>query len=165
VLAVLILAGAGCSGCDERADASPGDAAPPPPAPAPLASAAPAASSSASIEKGELRVLKAVFTSEVKNKEPAGALESAKPGQRVWAHLTVRNRGDAARTLTLVFKVGGAERSTVDLAIDPSWSFRTWGYVTLRKTDVGEVRFEVKDEGGVILSSGTLPIKAGEGAP
>jgi len=110
-------------------------------------------------------VLKSVFTSEVKNKEPADVLTSAKPGQRVWVHLTVRNRCAVTRTLSLVFQVGGAERSKVDLDIQPSWSFRTWGYVTLRTGDTGKVDLAVKDEGGAVLVASTLPIKADEPAP
>jgi hypothetical protein len=107
-------------------------------------------------------VLKSVFTSEVKSKEPADVLKSAKPGQRVWAHLTVRNRCDASRTLTLAFKVNGADRASVDLNVEPSWSFRTWGYVTLRKNDTGKVELEVRDEGGSVLSEGSLPVKGDE---
>ncbi len=160
-----LVALAGCSGCDERADASPGDAAPPSTPSAPIVRAAPSATGSSTPEKCELRVLKAVFTSEVKNKEPTDVLKSAKPGQRVWAHLTVRNRCDVLRTLSLTFRVGGAERSTVDLNIDPSWSFRSWGYVTLRKGDAGKLELEVKDEGGAVLVASSLPIKADDLPP
>jgi hypothetical protein len=156
-LAVL-LALAGCSGCDERADASPALDAAPPPAPPTSASAAP--SGSASAEKGEFKILKMVFTSEVKNKEPADKLESAQPGQRVWAHLTMRNRTGEPRQIALVFKVNGEQRSRVDLKIEPSWSYRTWGYSTLRAGDTtGEVVVEIRDEGGAVVSTARLPIK------
>jgi hypothetical protein len=160
VLAHLALA---CAGCDQRADASPAaDAAAPPPAPAPTARAAPSASGSAAAEKGEFKVLKAVFTSEVKNKEPTDNLKSAKPGQRAWVHLTLRNRGDAARTITLVFKVNGKERSTVDLKVEPSWSFRTWAYNTLRAGDKGELGLEIRDDAGATMTTLSIPIKAAD---
>jgi hypothetical protein len=146
--------------CDERASASTPDAAPPPPVasasasasarPAPSATAAPA---------GELKVLKLVLTSEVKKKEPVDKLDAAAPGQRVWAHVTVRNRTEATRPLALVFLVGGAERARVDLKADPSWSYRTWGYVTLRATDSGELTAEVRDEAGTVMERARLPIK------
>jgi hypothetical protein len=170
LLALLAFPALASLGCDRCADASPGDAGPPPSttssaAPAPSASGTtPSApgTSSASPEKGELRVLKAVFTSEVKNKEPSGTLKTARPGDRVWLHLTVRNRGDAARTITLVFKVNGKERSTVDLQVQSSWSFRTWGYSTLRKGDTGDLSADVKDEGGAVLTTLSIPIKPGD---
>jgi len=110
-------------------------------------------------------VLKSVFTSEVKNKEPADVLTSAKPGQRVWAHLTVRNRCPSSRSLVLSFQVGGADRSKVDLDIEPSWSYRTWGYVTLRKGDSGKVELAVKDEDGSVLVASSLPIKSDDPPP
>src|SRR5690348_8258918 len=41
---------------------------------------------------GTLELLKMTLTSGIKNKEPTDVLESARPGQRVWAHLSMRNR-------------------------------------------------------------------------
>ncbi len=161
--AVLLTLALASAGCDERAHAgspdAPPDAAPPPPPPS-AAAARPPPSASTAPDKDELRVLKLVFTSEVKNREPADVLKSAAPGQRVWAHLTVRNRGPAERTLTLVFKVNGKERSKVDLTVEPSWSFRTWGYTTLRAGDVGGLSVEVVDDSGARLITGGLPIRA-----
>jgi hypothetical protein len=77
----------------------------------------------------------------------------------------VRNRCPSSRSLALAFQVGGAERSKVDLDIEPSWSYRTWGYVTLRKGDTGKVELAVKDEDGAVLVSSTLPIKPDEPVP
>jgi hypothetical protein len=156
-----LLALAALAGCDDRVSASPAipagpDAAPPPPSAAP--SARPAPSASAAPDKGELRVLKLVFTSDVKDRQPVDDLKSAKPGQRVWAHLTVRNRGASPRTITLVFQVNGAERSRVDLTVDPSWSFRTYAYSTLRKTDMGELELEVRDDAGALMTTKAIPI-------
>ncbi|APR84112.1 Hypothetical protein A7982_09461 [Minicystis rosea] len=159
---LLPLAAIALAGCDEPASASTPDAAPPAPPP-PTASAkpsaAPTATSSASASSGEFKVLKMVLTSEVKKKEPADKLESAAPGQRVWAHVTLRNRTDATKPIALVFLVGGTERAKIDLKADPSWSYRTWGYVTLRSGDSGELTAEVRDESGTVMERMHLPIK------
>lgn len=155
--------------CDDRAaptpasDRSPGPAlstsappsasAPSPRPPAPSASIAP--------EKAPLSILKLAFTSAVKDKMPADELKAAGPGQRVWMHLTVRNRTGEVKRVSLIFRVGGEERSTVDLTIDPSWSFRTWGYNTMRAADTsGELTVEVREPGGPALASARLPIRA-----
>ncbi len=114
---------------------------------------------------GEFRVLKLVFTSEVKNKEPVDKLTSVEAGQRVWVHLTMRNRGDLLRPVTVVFRVGGAARSRVDLKIEPSWSFRTWAYNTLRSGDTGALAVEVLDAEGAVLGSSEMPIRAAGSRP
>jgi hypothetical protein len=160
----VLIAAAVLAGCDARASAStPEDAAPPPPTatasakppPAPSATGAPAAPA------GELKILKMVFTSQVKNKEPVDKLDAAQGGQRVYVHVTARNRTDATRPLALVFLVGGVERTKIDLKVDPSWSYRTWGYVTLRAGDTGELVAEVRDESGTVMERARLPIKGG----
>jgi hypothetical protein len=111
-----------------------------------------------------VELLRFTLTSEVKSKEPVDHLESAEAGQRVWAHLAVRNRTGGARRVTLRFIVNGEERSTVDLNVEPSWSYRTWGYNTLRGGDKsGELVVEARDEQGELLKKATLPIK-GKGA-
>lgn len=157
-----LLAAAVLPCCDEPAAAGTSDAAPPAPsAPAPSSRPSPTASSAAPQTHAELKVRKLVLTSEVKKKEPVDKLEAAKPGQRVWAHVTVRNRCPDTKTIKLAFKVAGDDRSTVDLVVAPAWSYRTWGYVTLRPTDVaGEIVVEVRDEGGEVLERARLPIKA-----
>jgi hypothetical protein len=161
LLAVLALAPAGC---DERASAGTPDASPPPSA-APSGSAsaphpAPSASASASVDKPPLEVLKLVFTSDVKNRKPVDKLDWAAPGQRVYVHLTVRNRGAEARPIALVFRVNNEQRSKVDLKVEPSWSFRTWGYNTLRKGDqTGALEVDVRDDTGTSLQTVRLPIK------
>jgi hypothetical protein len=173
----ILLCAAALAGCDERASAGTPDAAAPPPTVsakppndgaasgpkprAPSEPAAPSATSSAApaAPAGEFKVLKLSFTSEVKNKEPTDALKSAEPGQRVYAHLTMRNRTDAQKPIRLAFLVGGVERTKIDLKVDPSWSYRTWGYVTLRAADAGEVVAEVRDDTGNVMERARLPIK------
>ena len=108
-------------------------------------------------------MLKLSFTTAVKNKEPVDAPKHAEAGQRMWAHVTLRNRTEDAKKIALVFLVGGSERSKIDLNVDPSWSYRTWGYVTLRSGDAGELVAEVRDEGGNVMERARLPIK-GDGA-
>jgi hypothetical protein len=106
-------------------------------------------------------VLRLTLTSEVKQKEPVDELKEAGPGQRVWAHLTLRNRAPEARRVSVIFKVDGDERSTVDLQIASSWSFRTWAYNTLRAGDKsGELTVEVRDDAGAVIGTARLPIKA-----
>ena len=101
------------------------------------------------------------FASDVKNKEPADKLSAARPGKRVYAHLVVRNRTPAPRTLTVTFTVDGVVRSTTDLEVERSWSYRTWAYVTLKPTDAGKLAVEVKDDLGERVAGAEIPIKGG----
>jgi hypothetical protein len=170
---VLALAVACNSGCDRRADASTPDASAPdagasdagPPAkPAPTASASSspraAPSGSATAEKPSLQILKFVFTSDVKDKEPVDKLERAQPGQRVYVHLTMRNRASETRPITVVFRVNNEQRSKVDLKVESSWSYRTWAYNTLRTGDLtGVLTAEIRDEGGFTIATRDLPIR------
>ncbi len=150
--------------CDDAAPTSTANAASAPPIVASIApaSARPAASAApAPTPTPPLQVLKLTLTSDVKQKEPVDEMKEAGPGQRVWAHVAIRNRAADARRVSLVFKVDGEERSTVDLQIASSWSYRTWGYNTLRASDKsGELTVEVRDDGGAVLSAAKLPIKA-----
>lgn len=144
----------------------------PPPAPsAPLkASVAPAAKapssspvrpapSASSNASASLELLKLTWTSEIKNKEPADELDHATPGERQYVHLAVRNRSDHARTLTLIFRVNGEDRSTVPLTVQSSWRWRTWGYNTLQAGDTGDLSVEVIDDAGAVLAKERIPIK------
>ena len=145
------------------------DAASPPPTPAPsaapsvvkpVASASARPAASAAAPTPPLQVLKLTLTSAIKDKEPIDELKEAGPGQRVWAHVAIRNRAADARRVSLVFKVDGEERSTVDLQIASSWAYRTWAYSTLRAGDKsGELTVEVRDDGGNVLGQTKLPIK------
>src|SRR4051794_23074398 len=69
------------------------------------------------------------LTSDVKNKAPVDKLDSARPGDRVYAHLTVRNRTTDTQRVSVSFRVNDDERTMVDLKVEKSWSFRTWAYV------------------------------------
>jgi hypothetical protein len=49
-------------------------------------------------------------------------------------------------------------RSKVDLQVDPSWSYRTWAYNTLRKEDSGVLVVEIVDGEGTVVHASRLPI-------
>ncbi|MBI5534262.1 MAG: hypothetical protein HY898_16175 [Deltaproteobacteria bacterium] len=127
------------------------------------ASAEPVASVSASASSAPvipLQLLKFTPTSRIRGKEPVDVLEAAEPGTRVWAHFAIRNRSGETRKITVVFSVNGEKRTTLPLKVEPSWSFRTWGYNSLRKTDTeGEVTIEATDDQGVVLVTAKVPIK------
>lgn len=149
-----------CDGERGRSDVAPSSAPPPigakpsaapPPRAPPIASAAPS--------RAPVEALKVSFTTAIDQKDPADVLVAAEPGQRVYVHLALRNRGASPRTVTLVFKVGGEERSTTALQVEPSWRYRTWAYVTLKASDAGEVAVDVLDDSGASIASGSIPIK------
>lgn len=104
-------------------------------------------------------VLKMQLTSEVKSREPIDKLESAKPGQRVYAHVTARNRTTGTQKLTVSFRVNDQERSSNELTVEKSWSWRTWAYVTLQAKDKGELTVHVFDDHGAELATESIPIK------
>jgi hypothetical protein len=149
--------------CDDPAKATaPGASAAitTPSAPA-ISSAAPRSSAAVPAPTPPIQVLRLTLTSEVKQKEPVDELNEAGPGQRVWAHLALRNRAPEARRVSVIFKVDGEERSTVDLQIASSWSYRTWAYNTLRAGDKsGELTVEVRDDASNLIGQAKLPIKA-----
>lgn len=161
-LALLTLCAA--TACDKPSSTT--EAAAPPSSSAPAESATAAASSvapalSAPVPSEPLQLLQFQFTSDVKAKEPIDQVEAAEPGMRVWAHLKLRNRASDTRVVHLVFKVNGESRTTMDLNVDPSWSFRTWAYNTLRKSDkTGEVQLTATDDSGAVLVDKSLPIRA-----
>jgi hypothetical protein len=132
--------------------AEPGTSALAPAAPAPSASARP-----------PLELLRFSFTSEVKGKEPVDKLEAGEAGERVYAHLTLRNRGAERRTLKLQFRVNGDKRTMLELKVDHSWSYRTWGFNTLRPGDKGELTVQATDDEGNLIVDEKLPIRAGGG--
>jgi hypothetical protein len=121
------------------------------------ASAAPSASSAPT--RPALQLLRFTLTSAIRGKEPVDTLQSVQSGQRVWAHFAIRNRSGESRKIAVVFSVNGQKRTTLDLTVDPSWSYRTWAYNTLRKADTsGELSVEATDDEGQLLASSKLPI-------
>jgi len=126
-----------------------------------ISSAAARPSATVAAAVAPLQVLRLTLTSEVKQKEPVDELKEAGPGQRVWAHITLRNGAPEARRVSVTFKVDGEERSTVDLQVASSWSYRTWAYNTLRAGDKsGELTVEVRNDASEIIGQARLPIRA-----
>ncbi len=100
------------------------------------------------------------FTSGVKNKAPVDTLRSAKAGQKVHAHLTLRNRTGRARKVELRFRVGGELRTELSLEVGEAWSWRTWGYNTILTGDRGKkLSLEVVDDEGHPIVDAELPIE------
>jgi len=99
-------------------------------------------------------------TSNVEKKEPVDKLKTATPGTRVYAHLKMRNRSNETRTIHVDFLVNGKLRTPLKLDIEPSWSFRTWGYNTLQASDSGELEVQVYDDAGTMLERVRLPIQS-----
>jgi hypothetical protein len=99
------------------------------------------------------------LTSGVKNKEAVDKLASAPPGERVYAHLTVRNRTSGPQRVSVSFRVNDDERTMVDLTVEKSWSWRTWAYVTLRKEDKGTLMVHAFDDHGAELGTESIPIR------
>jgi hypothetical protein len=158
---IAILATTLLSGCGDGAGSQPSAGAPAKAAPtmSPSAKAA-KAHPSAAPRPTALELLHFRLTSNVDKKEPVDDLVSAAPGERVWAHATLRNRTKETKHVTLVFRVDGDERTTVDLKVEPSWSWRTWGYVTLRPTDKdGVLTVELRDDRAELLEQKALTIR------
>ncbi len=107
-----------------------------------------------------VELLALTVTSNVEKKEPVDKLKAATAGARVYAHLKMRNRSDEKRTVHVDFLVNGKLRTPLKLDIDPSWSFRTWGYNTLQAGDTGELEVQVYDDAGTMLERVRLPIQS-----
>lgn len=107
-----------------------------------------------------LELLKFRFTSDIKAKNPVDTLDHAKPGKRVYAHLTLRNRSGRPRKVHLTFKVNDVVRTEMDLDVGVSWEWRTYGYNTLGAKDTGTVTLDVDDdEGHPLVENQQLPIR------
>ncbi len=108
-----------------------------------------------------VELLKIVFAADVKDKQPSGPLQVAKPGQKVYAHLTLRNRSGRPRKIRLDFTVDGEKRTNVELVVGESWSWRTWAYNTVLAKDAGKrLELEVTDDEGHPVFEGAIPIAA-----
>lgn len=95
-----------------------------------------------------LQLLRFVFASGIERRDPKDKLYIARPGKRVYAHLTVRNRSKRERCLHLEFRVNNKKRSRVTLKVGKSWSWRTWAYNTTRPDDRGPLRLVITDDQG-----------------
>lgn len=106
-----------------------------------------------------LEVLRFQFTSGTKNREPVDKMWRARPGERVYAYVALRNRSGRERKVHVTFRVNGKTRTEVDLDVAESWSYRTWAYNTILKTDKpGKLEVFITDEGHDMLVEQSLPI-------
>ena len=105
-----------------------------------------------------LQVLRFKFSSDVKNREGVDKLSVLRPGQRVYAHFTMRNRSGSDRCMHLVFRVNGKKRTTMTLGIGKSWSWRTWAYNTVRPEERGFLELEATDDQGKLVLRERLAI-------
>jgi len=136
---------------DASSDAASAVVSPDKPAPSP---------SVESSKRAPLELLKLVLTTGVQKKAPVDTIEEATAGERVYAHLTFRNRSGDKRKVHVDFLVNGKLRTPLDLEIEPSWSYRTWGYNTLQAGDKGELVVRVLDETGATIAATRVPIRA-----
>ena len=107
-----------------------------------------------------MQLLRFAFASGIEGKDPKDELRVARPGERVYAHLTMRNRSGRARCLRLVFRVGGKKRTEVTLEIGKSWSWRTWAYNTIKPDDRGPLELTIEDDQGQLVLKKTLAVVA-----
>lgn len=129
-----------------------------PEAPGPGVDAIPPDAGESDPEK-PLEVLRFQFTSGTKNREPVDKLWRARPGERVYAYVALRNRSGRERKVHVTFRVNGKTRTEVDLDVAESWSYRTWAYNTILKTDKpGKLEVFITDEGHDMLVEQSLPI-------
>ena len=105
-----------------------------------------------------MQVLLFRWTSGIENKDPKDRLYVARPGQRVYAHLRMRNRSGTERCLKLVFRVGDEKRTEVTLRIGESWNWRTWAYNTLKREDRKPLRLTIHDDQGALILDERLPV-------
>lgn len=105
-----------------------------------------------------MQVLKFTWTSGMEGKDPKDKLYVARPGQRVYAHLRMRNRSGKKRCLKLVFRIGDKKRTEVTLKIGKSWNWRTWAYNTIKPEDREPLRLTIHDDQGALVLDERLPV-------
>jgi hypothetical protein len=105
-----------------------------------------------------LLLLRFAFTSGIDGRDPRDKLSVARPGQRIFSHFTVRNKSGRERCIRIELVVGREKRTTLTLKIGESWSWRTWGYNTLRSDDTGTLVAIVRDDQGNELARRELSI-------
>ena len=105
-----------------------------------------------------MQMLRFSFASGLEGKDPKDEMQVARPGQRVYAHLTMRNRSGRKRCLHLTFRVGGKKRTEVTLKVGESWSWRTWAYNTIKDDDTGPLELTIEDDQKNLVLKKTLPV-------
>jgi hypothetical protein len=105
-----------------------------------------------------MQLLRFTFSDAIKDKDPGKTLHVARPGQRVYAHLRMRNRSGRKRCMHVIFRVGGNKRTEITLTVGKSWSWRTWAYNTLKRDDRGPLSLEITDDQGKIIVKRSLAV-------
>lgn len=105
-----------------------------------------------------MQLLRFTFADGVEGKDPKSKLNVARAGQRVYAHLAMRNRSGRTRCLHLTFRVGGKKRTEVTLKIGKSWEWRTYAYNTLRADDDEPLELTVTDDQGAVVVKKLLAV-------
>jgi hypothetical protein len=105
-----------------------------------------------------MQVLSFTFTDGIEGRDPKSKLQVAKAGQRVYAHLAMRNRSGRKRCLHLTFRVGGKKRTEVTLKIGKSWRWRTYAYNTIHADDDKPLQLTVTDDQGALVLEKMLPV-------
>ncbi len=105
-----------------------------------------------------MELIKFMFTSGVEGKDPRDKLAIARPGQRVYSYFVMRNRSGRERCVKVELRVNGKRRTVLTLKVGKSWSWRTWGYNTLRHDDDGILAAVVRDDQGREITTRQLGI-------
>ena len=105
-----------------------------------------------------MQVLRFTWASGVEGRDPKDRLYIARPGQRVFAHMRIRNRSGRKRCLKATFRVGGKKRTEVTLNIGKSWNWRTWAYNTVRSDDKGPLHLRIADDQGNVVLDKKLAV-------
>jgi hypothetical protein len=105
-----------------------------------------------------MQLLQFRWTSGLKGKQPKDKLYVARPGQRVYAHLKIRNRSGRKRCLKFVFRVGKKKRTEVTVRIGKSWNWRTWAYNTIKSSDRAPLHLTITDDQGKTIVDQRLAV-------
>jgi hypothetical protein len=100
----------------------------------------------------DLSIVNAQVARSVAHRKPIGVSGSFEVGEKVWAWVAVKNRGDAAE-VTMIWRRDGTIRSRMTLDVGKSPRWRTWSRRTLRRSDVGTWTVDVLGPDGFILDS------------
>lgn len=105
------------------------------------------------------RVLELKACEGVEGREPVGCGERFTAQEdRVWVWTSVANQGEPT-TVEMVWKKDGQERQRMSLEVGRSPGWRTWGYHTMRRGDVGAWTVEVLDAQGALLGATSFEVE------
>ena len=100
--------------------------------------------------KPSMSVVEATLAHGVSRRLPIGPAHHFEVGEVAWAWVAVANQGPPA-SLTMHWFRDDQLRSRLELEIGQSPRWRTWSRRTLRKSDLGSWRVEVRDAEGELF--------------